>query len=70
MKNVKYSLVLAIAIALTVLVVQNTTPVQARFLWFTAEMPVVLLLFFTATGGFVLGLLVALLMKTGGKPKV
>jgi uncharacterized integral membrane protein len=52
--------VVAIGLALLFLVVQNTDPVRARFLWYSAEMPVILLLVVTALGGFALGLLVAL----------
>jgi len=69
MKTVKVVLVLTISIALVLVVVQNTVPVQARFLWFTAEMPVILLLFLTTAGGFALGLIVALLAMSGVKSK-
>ncbi len=49
---------------------QNTAPVQARFLWLTAQMPVVvLLLLITAAGGFVAGLLVTILVMSGAKSK-
>ncbi len=48
---------------------QNTAPVQARFLWLTAQMPVVVLLLITAAGGFVAGLLVAILVMSGAKSK-
>jgi hypothetical protein len=39
------------------------------FLWLSAEIPVVILLFLTAAGGFISGLLVALLIKGGAKSK-
>ncbi len=69
MKTVKLVFVLMISIALVLVVVQNTVPVQAHFLWFTTEMPVILLLFLTAAGGFVLGLIVALIVRRGSKSK-
>lgn len=70
MKTIKQVLVLTISIALVLVVVQNTAPIQARFLWFTTEMPMILLLFLTAAGGFILGLIVALLSKGGTKHKL
>ncbi len=69
MKRVKLAVLVAIGLALMMLVVQNTAPVQARFLWMSAEIPAVVLLFLTAAGGFVAGLLVALLAKRGSKTK-
>lgn len=67
MKQVKLTILVAIGLIVMLLVVQNTAPVQARFLWMTAEIPAVVLLFLTAAGGFVAGLLVALLVKRGSK---
>lgn len=69
MKKVKLGLILIISLGLVLLVVQNTTPVPARFLWFTAEIPAILLLFLTAAGGFVLGMLVTLLVQRHKKSK-
>ena len=69
MKTLKLVLVLTISIALVLIVVQNTASVQARFLWFTVEMSVILLLFLTTAGGFALGLIVALLAMSGGESK-
>lgn len=65
MKTPKLVIILVISIALILLVVQNTAPVEARFMWLTAEVPAVLLLFLAAAGGFALGLLVALLGRKG-----
>jgi uncharacterized integral membrane protein len=67
MKTLKSVLILAISLALVLVVVQNRAPVQAHFLWLTAEVPTILLLFLTVAGGFVLGLLIALFMKRGIK---
>ncbi|MEZ4484178.1 MAG: LapA family protein [Syntrophotaleaceae bacterium] len=69
MKRVRLTILVAIGLALMLLVVQNTAPVQARFLWMSAEIPAVVLLFLTAVGGFVAGLLATLLVKRGSKPK-
>lgn len=67
MKTVKLFFILALSLTLALVVVQNYTPIQARFLWFTAEVPVIVLLFLTAAGGFVLGLLVSIFMKSDAK---
>lgn len=69
MRTIKLVLLLMLAVALALVVFQNTAPVQMRFLWLRAEVPAVLLLFLTAAGGFILGLLVALLVKSGPKPQ-
>ncbi len=69
MKRMKLVFLLATSLALFLVVVQNTAPVQARFLWLTAEVPAVVLLFLTAAGAFVLGLLVALIVRNGAKSK-
>ena len=65
MKKIKLVALLTLILALVLLVVQNTAPVHARFLGFTAEMPVIVLLFLTTVGGFVSGLLIALFVKSG-----
>lgn len=62
-KTTKLVLLVIIAVALVVLVLQNTNPVQARFLWMVAEVPAIVLLFLTALGGFVAGVIVAMLVK-------
>lgn len=61
MRKLKLILALVITVALGVLVTQNTAPVETRFLWMSAQVPAILLLFLTTAGGFALGLLVALL---------
>ena len=67
MKSIKLVFLLIVSFALVLVVVQNNAPIQARFLWFAAEVPVIVLLFLTAAGGFVSGLLAALLVKSGAK---
>lgn len=67
MKNVKLAALLIVVATLLLLVVQNSAPVQARFLWMSAEVSVVLLLFVTAAGGFLAGMLTALLGRTNSK---
>ena len=69
MKITKLIILLVLSVALIVVVAQNTAPVQARFFWLTAEIPAVVLLFLTAVGGFIMGIIVALLIKNGTKPK-
>jgi len=61
---VKVTAILLISLVMMLLVWQNTGEIQAHFLWFTAGMPVIVLLFLTTAGGFVVGLLVALLMRS------
>ncbi len=68
MKTAKLVSILTVIIALILLVVQNTSPVLARFLWFSAEMPAIMLLLLTAVGGFALGILVVLFMRSGTNP--
>ncbi len=63
MRKVKLAVLLLIGLGVVSVVIQNTAPVQARFLWMTAEVPAIVLLFVTAVGGFVVGLLVALFLK-------
>ena len=69
MKRVKLALLVTLSLALVLVVAQNTAPIHARFLWFTVEVPAVVLLFLTAAGGFVSGLFVALLLKSGAKSR-
>lgn len=70
MQKVKLGVLLAVSLALLVLVLQNTAPVEARFLWMSAEIPAILLLLLSVMGGFVAGLLVAMLVRKGGKAKM
>ncbi len=60
-KTVKLIVVLILSLGLVLITAQNTDPFEAQFLWFRAEVPAILLLFLTAVGGFILGLLVALI---------
>jgi len=69
MKIMKLVFLFTLSLALVLVVVQNTAPVQVRFLWLTAEVPAIVLLFLTAAGGFVSGLLVALIVRSGAKSK-
>jgi uncharacterized integral membrane protein len=64
-EEMKLAVLLLISLGVVLMVIQNTAPVQARFLWLTAEIPVIVLLFVTAVGGFVAGLLAAFLIKRG-----
>lgn len=69
MKKLKIGLMIAISVGIALLILQNTARVQAHFLWFTAEIPIIVLLFFSAVGGFVLGLIVAFFSKGNVKSK-
>jgi uncharacterized integral membrane protein len=70
MKKMKIILISIFCIAIVLVILQNTARVQAHFLWFTAEISIIVLLFFTAVGGFLVGLLVALLKRGNAKPKI
>jgi uncharacterized integral membrane protein len=69
MRSTKLVLLLALAVALTAVVLQNQAPWQVRFLWLSGEIPGVILLFLTAAAGFIAGITVALLVKRGPKPQ-
>ncbi len=69
MRKAKLALIMTLSLALVLVVVQNTTAVQGRFLWFAAEVPVILLLVLTAAGGFILGMLVAIFYQRNKKPE-
>ncbi len=58
MKTFKLVFIVVLTLSLIVVVVQNTAPVYASFLWLKVQMPIFLLLFFTLAGGFVLGIMV------------
>lgn len=69
MKKTKLVLALLLVIAVALVIVQNSAPVQARLFWMTLEVPVFVLLFITATGGFLTGLLAALIVRGGAKAR-
>ncbi|MBN2011026.1 DUF1049 domain-containing protein [candidate division KSB1 bacterium] len=65
MKSIKLVLLLALAVALAAVVLQNQAPWQVRFLWLDGEVPGIILLFLTAAAGFIVGITAAVLMKRG-----
>jgi len=69
MKSIRPFLLLGLVVALAAVVLQNQDPWQVRFLWMTGEMPGIILLFSTATAGFVAGITAAFLMARGARPK-
>ncbi len=69
MRNVKLGVIITLSIVLMLIIVQNTTPVPGRFLWFSGQLPAIVLLFITTTGGFVTGLLVGLFHRQANKEK-
>lgn len=68
MKNLKLGLVLALVAALGIVILQNRDPVETHFLFFTFTLPRIVLLFLTALGGFVAGILVVLFTTRRPKP--
>jgi len=69
MKTTKIISILVLAIVLGAVVLQNRQPVETHFLMVTVTMPQILLLLLTTGGGFCLGLLVALGVRTKTKDK-
>ncbi len=65
MNSIKHAILLTLGLSLALIIIQNTAPVQTRFLWFTAELPAIVLLFLTAAAGFISGLLAAFMMNSG-----
>lgn len=62
-KSLKLASMLAVCVAMAFLVLQNRALIEVRFLWWTGTVSAIVLLFLTAVGGFVLGLLTALLVR-------
>ncbi len=67
MKKFKLILLILLGVIVILLVVQNTALIETRFLWFRVEVPAIVVLFATAVGGFVSGILVALFIKNANK---
>ncbi len=67
MKHVKIILALVLCLALLALIVQNTAPVETRFLWIKRELPAIVLLLATTVGGMLLGLFLALRLARSRK---
>lgn len=65
--KIKLVLLIMLVISLILIVLQNTGPVHAKFLLLTTEMPIFVLLFLMAAGGFIAGLLTVLFVKSGTK---
>lgn len=64
MRKSKTVILWIVSLLLLVFIVQNTAPVRARFFWFTADVPAIVLLVFAAAGGFISGILVALVIES------
>ncbi len=68
-KKVKLIFLLLLIVALFLVVVQNSAVVHARFLWLSADVPLVTLLLLTTAAGFLAGLLTVLIFKSGRTAK-
>ena len=68
-KKVKLVFLLLLMAAIFMVVVQNTAVVHARFLWLSADVPLVTLLLLTTAAGFLAGLLTVLIFKSGRTAK-
>jgi len=67
LNKIKLVLLITLVISLILIVVQNTATVHAKFLLLTTEMPIFVLLFLMAAGGFIAGLLTGFFVKSGAK---
>jgi len=67
MKSFKLLFLLVLVIALAAFVLQNQATLPVRFLWLAGEVPGIILLLLTAAAGFIVGITVALLIKSGNK---
>ncbi|MDZ7816079.1 MAG: LapA family protein [Planctomycetota bacterium] len=67
MKTLKLVLMLVVAVTLAAVVLQNRALVEVQFLWWTGTISMIVLLLLTVVGGFILGLVTALLVKNGSK---
>lgn len=63
MKSAKLVILITLVFALAAFVLQNQVPWKVRFLWFSGEIPAIILLFLIATVGFAAGIISALLVK-------
>ncbi len=70
MLKFKIVLIAVLAAMALIVVLQNTAPVETKFLFLSATMPRAVLLLITGLIGFVLGILVALVMIKGEKEAV
>lgn len=69
MRIVKIVLMLVLVVIISLLSLQNTTEVQAHFLWYTTKLPLIILLLITAFSGLILGLLITVYLMVGFKGK-
>ncbi|MBN1601687.1 MAG: LapA family protein [Chitinispirillaceae bacterium] len=67
MKKLKVVLLWVLSIVFVLLIVQNTTPVRAHFLWLVADVPIIMLLLFASAVGFISGLFIRLPIKRSGQ---
>ena len=69
MNSVKLLVIILLSLSLILLIIQNSVPVQSRFLWITVEMPVFMLLFIAVVGGFLLGMIVTIFVNKSENKK-
>lgn len=67
MKSIKLMMLLVLVVALAAVAFQNQELWVVRFLWMRGDVPGIILLFITAAAGFIAGIIVALLVKSGVK---
>lgn len=67
MKKAKLVVILLLVGALAAAALQNQASWEVSFLWMTGEVPGIILLFLTATAGFIMGITTAYLLKRDSK---
>lgn len=65
--SAKLGFLVLLVVSFSALVFQNQDSWQVKFLWYSGNIPAIVLLFLTAAAGFISGITVSLLMKHKGK---
>ena len=63
MRQVKFLLIAVLGIALGLIIGQNTGSIQGHFLWFSVDIPAILLFLLTSSVSFILGLLMPIFTR-------
>lgn len=69
MKSFKLIFLLVLITSFAVVMLQNQTAWEVRFLWMEGELPAIIMLFLILTVGFISGIIVSLLAKQDKQPK-
>lgn len=67
MQNFKLIFILFLVVFIAIVIIQNTQPIQAKILFFSINISLILLLIIILSAGFILGILVSLYIKLKSK---